>query len=868
VRVRIPQSTYRIQFNAEFGFADAVAVVPYLARLGVGDIYASPSLTARPGSPHGYDVADPSRVSRELGGARGLIELSQTLRAHSMGLLLDIVPNHMAASTDNPWWADLLEHGRQSQYAHFFDIDWEPTAGAGAVHEKILLPVLGQVYGAELESGQITLDAEEDGFVVRYHDLTLPVSPRSWPRIRDAGSTRQERLATINGIAGRPETFDRLHSILEEQAYRLAYWRRAADEINYRRFFDISDLVGVRVELEEVFLARHALIMRLIREGVVTGLRIDHIDGLYDPAEYLERLRTLAAPDCYVVVEKILAEDERLRDGLAAHGTSGYDYLASVNLVFIDPAGLERLDRFYRRTTGLGEWDRLVYEKKKLVLEELFWGTLRRLGDDLVAMARVDRYARDVRARQITRALVEITACLGVYRTYIRDVVVSPQDRRRIERAVARAREIPMLSSRAIDFVRSALLLEYPPYAEDRKDEWLSFVMRWQQLTGPVMAKGVEDTSFYIYNRLISMNEVGGDPAVDVSQAVAQFHRGNAERAARWPHALNGTSTHDTKRSEDVRARIHVISELAGAWQSAVGRWMRMNARHKRAVQGRMVPDPNEEMLIYQTLAGVWPLNADEIGEVPDRLEQFLIKAARESKQYTTWLRPDEAYEAALTGFARRILRRSNARFLDDFLRLQARIAHHGCLNSLAQVTLKATSPGVPDFYRGSELWDFSLVDPDNRRPVDYALRQALLESVETADVSEMLDGWRDGRIKLFTTTRLLQLRRRRAEFFQTADYQPLTVRGPQRAHVVGFARRSGRQWMVTVTPRLVANLSPPGRLPLGAKVWTSTTLVLPSGAPVRWKNIFTDKVVAARRRGLALGEVFAECPVAVCVGE
>ncbi len=931
---RIPSSTYRIQFNAEFGFSDAVDITPYLSRLGIGDIYASPALTARPGSTHGYDVADPSRVSRELGGARGFAELSKSLRAHEMGLLLDIVPNHMAASTDNPWWMDLLENGRSSRYAHFFDIDWDPTTGKGALNDKILLPVLGQVYGAVLESGEIRIEADQDGIAVRYYELKIPVSPRSWPRILGdelAGMARaddtsraiydalnaltefhqegdleegdfhlrrgriweklwmlyttqeafrkrlDQRIATINGTPGKPESFDELDSILEEQVYRLAYWRRAADEINYRRFFDITDLVGVRVEEEEVFRERHALIMSMIREGLVTGLRIDHIDGLFDPARYLERLQQSAAPGWkgdpskpgfYVVVEKILGEGEHLRDDFATHGTSGYDYLAAVNLVFIDPRGLETIDRGYRRLTGVGDFDQLIYEKKKLVLDDLFWGNVRRLGDELISMARVDRRARDVRARQISKALVEITAFLSVYRTYTRDFSVAPDDNRYIEEAVERARKIPMLSPRAIDFVRSVLLLELPAYAEDRRDEWLGFVMRWQQFTGPVMAKGVEDTSFYIYNRLISMNEVGGEPSFDVSHAVEHFHQFNIERAERWPHALNGTSTHDTKRSEDMRARINVISELAGTWQSAVSRWMRMNEKKKRMVHGRLIPDPNEEILIYQTLAGVWPLEKSEVRELPTRLEQFLIKASREAKLHTTWLRPDEAYEEALTGFARRLLRKSKDGFLDDFLRLQERIEHYGFINSIAQVTLKATSPGVPDFYRGSEIWDFSLVDPDNRRPVDYALRQSLLDSIENADLREILNDWRDGRVKLFTTTRLLQLRRRLAKFFEAADYRPLTVRGPRKDNVIAFARRAGNQWQITATPRLVAQLSSSRSLPLGVKTWRSTTLALPQGAPQQWRNIFTGEVIETRRSLLALADVFREFPVAVLVSE
>lgn len=935
-RARIPTSTYRIQFNAEFGFTDAEAITPYLVRLGIGDLYASPSLTARPGSSHGYDVADPSRLNRELGGRRGFTDLSNTLRENSMGLLLDIVPNHMAASTDNPWWSDLLENGPTSRYARFFDINWDPTTGKGLTHDKILLPVLGQVYGATLEAGEIRIEIAEDGLSVRYWELRIPLSPRSYMRILGEGlagiargrdtsrqlyddlseliqtqeasgepaeedfQTRRRkiwdklwklyttndafrdrldaRLAAINGTPGDASSFDELHSILEEQVYRLAYWRRAADEINYRRFFDITDLVGVRVEEEEVFRERHALIVSMIEAGYVTGLRIDHIDGLHDPERYLERLQKACAPAWngdaknpafYVVVEKILGHGERMPESFATHGTSGYDFLTMLNHVFVDPEGLDELEDAYRRTTGFDQsFERLVYEKKKQVLDDLFWGDMRRLGDELIAMARSDRYARDVRARQIAKALVEITAFLPVYRTYTSDFRVSEPDREYIDGAVAKARDLPMMSPRALDFVRSVLLLEIPDYAKEQRDEWLAFVMKWQQVTGPVMAKGVEDTSFYIYNRLISMNEVGGEPGADVANAVEEFHRFNTERATDWPNSLNGTSTHDTKRSEDVRARINVLSELPAVWNTAVRRWTRMNESRKRKVGNRLVPDPNEELLIYQTLIGVWPLHRNEMAGLAERVEAFLIKAAREAKTHTSWLRPDEEYEKALTGFARRILRKGKEGFLDDFLKLQRRVAHYGFINSLAQVVLKATSPGVPDFYQGTELWDLSLVDPDNRRPVDFKLRGRLLDAIEGGSIEEMLEEWHDGRIKLFATSRLLQLRKQYAEFFATAGYRPLKAKGEKRESVIAFARNAEDQWLLTATPRLVTTLCRAGALPVGSGSWGTSALALPAEAPREWTNVFTGERVTRKGNDLRLSEVFSRFPVAVLMGK
>jgi (1->4)-alpha-D-glucan 1-alpha-D-glucosylmutase len=921
--VRVPSSTYRLQFHPEFNFGEAERIIPYLAALGIGDVYASPSLTARPGSQHGYDVADPSRVSGELGGEAAFRSLCRSLSGRGMGLLLDIVPNHMAASVVNPWWADLLENGRQSKYADYFDIDWEPSTGKGTLAHKILLPVLGQIYGLAIETGEISIVLGERGFAVKYFELELPVSLRSYRHIlgrclEDAGGESDEsrraieeeldhhaavgdgvedarnavrtairalysrsesfrtcldaRLKEINGTKGDPSSFVELDAILEEQSYRLAYWRRAADEINYRRFFDIADLVGVRVEQEEVFEERHRLILRLVSEGLVTGLRIDHVDGLYDPEAYLRRLQNAAAPgwagdpkalDFYVVVEKILAADEKLPAEFATHGTSGYDYLNVLNNVFVDPSGLRKLDGFYRSFTGIGaEFETIAYERKRQVLDELFWGDVRRLGDQLIAIARDDRYARDVHSRQISRALVELTAWLSVYRTYTRSEAVRTEDREFVERAYQRARREPFLSRRAIEFVRRVLLLEPPSYAEGQKREWLEFVMRWQQFTGRVMAKGVEDTSFYVYNRLISMNEVGSEPHVDIRRATGEFHDYNRETAERWPHQLNATSTHDTKRSEDVRARINVLSEIPDRWARAVDRWRRTNARKKAVVHGSPVPDANEELLLYQTLIGIWPLERSAEKHLPSRIENFVTKAVREAKVHSRWTRPDDEYERAYIAFAKLLVTRSRLGWFRDFERLQEYVAHFGALNALSQVVLKTMSPGVPDFYQGTEVWNFSLVDPDNRRDVDYARRLKMMQEIDRMRYpAKLLSTWRDGRIKLYVTRKLLRLRQEHESLFREGSYAPVRAIGLRARNLVAFARADGEKTLLVVVPRFATELVSPPRFPMGRRVWRDTRLSLPAG---RFVNVFTGLAPNSS----AIGDIFETLPFAVLLSQ
>jgi (1->4)-alpha-D-glucan 1-alpha-D-glucosylmutase len=880
---RIPVATYRIQFNATFTFEDARKVVAYLAELGISDLYASPLLRARKGSMHGYDVVDATALNPELGTNDDFNALSEELQRNGMGLLLDIVPNHMAASHENAWWMSVLENGSQSRFLHYFDIDWRDN--------KVLLPILGKPYGEALESGELQLGFGEDGFFITYFDKRLPVAPQSYKivlqacvdslpaegaaievrdivqsedviansrflkdtlwRVREQSQTFHDALDAA--VERFNKDFDLLDRLFDAQSYRLAYWRTASETINYRRFFDVTDLVGVRVENPEVFETRNELILKLIAENKITGVRIDHIDGLYDPVNYLTKLQvrlgdpaTEEVERFYVVVEKILEHGEELPPSFRCAGTTGYDFLDTVNAVFVDPAGLGALTDFYHSYTGLtAPYEDVIYEKKKQAIEQLFYGEMRALGSHLAALAVADRNARDFSPSELSIALLEVTACMPVYRTYVREAPVGEGDRAFIDQAVADARRrATSVDVRLFDFIENVLLLDPPKYIETERDKWLEFVMRWQQFTGRVMAKGVEDTAFYNYYRLLSLNEVGSEPGRGSDfDPVTELHERNTKIARDWPNTMNATSTHDTKRSQDVRNRISVISELAGTWQREVKKWTRANAPLKRD----NAPDANEELMIYQTLAGVWPLDEADLPGLPDRLRAFLEKAAREAKTHSSWLSPNEDHEKALQDFATSVI--EHPPFLDSFRRFHKRIAFHGMLNSLAQVVLKACSPGVPDFYQGTELWDFSLVDPDNRRPVDYDKRIAALRKL--SPVPTLLRTWTDGRIKLFTTARTLATRTRHLEAFRGA-YRAVETGTP---HAIAFTR--GNDDVLVVVPRLTTQLVKPGQFPLG-EVWGDRTLAV-SG---RWKNAFTGEVLEGD--SLALRKVFATFPVAV----
>jgi (1->4)-alpha-D-glucan 1-alpha-D-glucosylmutase len=796
--VRIPVSTYRLQFNRDFRFVDAIGIIDYLHDLGITDLYSSPILKARPGSTHGYDVIDPTQINPEIGTPEEFDQLVEALHAKGMGLILDIVPNHMAASVDNPWWFDVLEKGQDSPHAAFFDVNWES--------KKVLLPILGRPYGEALENEELVLRFEHGRYILQYYEQKLPIA---------AGAGNM--------------TVDQ---VLSRQNYRLAFWRKAADGINYRRFFDISDLVGLRVERDDVFEATHRYVLKLVDEGKVTGLRIDHIDGLLDPKAYLDRL-----PQVYVVTEKILAANEPLPCDWRTHGTTGYDFMNSVNGVFIDREGFHKLEQIYSEFTQSSDTFTDVFrERKRQVMRELFAGELTALAHRLWELAEEDRHARDLATEELKEALVSVTACLPVYRTYIRDEKISETDRAYIEDAITVSGKGP-----AFDFLRRVLVVNPAWYLQDRKPDYLDFVMRWQQFSGPVMAKGLEDTTFYVHNPLISVNDVGGDSnGPEAYFGVDEFHRRNLARHNRWPHSMNASSTHDTKRSEDVRTRINVLSEMPEEWSRRLHRWSRW-------VPTEDAPAPNEQVLIFQSMLGAWPIEAD-------RLKQYITKALREGKTHTSWINVDEDYERHVLSFVESLY--ANEKFLKDFTQFQNKIAYFGSLASLSQLVLKIASPGIPDLYRGANVWDFSLADPDNRRPVDFSSRAEMLGEVKKhANPGDLLKCWADGRLKLYVVWRSLNFRREHSNLFLHGEYIPLRVVGFRANHVVAFARHLHDDWCVVAVPRLLAKL---GR---GQDLWPDTSIELPTGAPAHWINILTSEEPSSPVSASAL---FSTLPLAV----
>ena len=801
--MRIPSSTYRVQFNRDFRFCDALRIVDYLHELGITDLYASPILKARPGSTHGYDVTDPTRLNPELGTPAEFDELCRALQSRGMGLIVDIVPNHMAASVDNPWWFDVLEKGEASPYAAFFDVNWES--------KKILLPILAKPYGEALENEEIILRVENGKPVLQYDAQKLPVA---------AGAETVDARAV-----------DR---ILAHQHYRLAHWRKAADSINYRRFFDISDLVGLRSEQRDVFDATHRYVLKLAAEGRVTGLRIDHIDGLFDPAGYLERLQ-----DTYVVVEKILAGNEQLPRSWQAQGTTGYDFLNFMNAAFINRRGLHRLEQIYSDFVGSTATATEIFrQRKRQVIRELFEGELNALVHRLTELADDDRHARDLRTEELKEAFISVTACLPVYRTYISTENFSDEDRAYIEDAITVSGAGP-----ALRFLRRVLLLEPAWYIQHRKADYLDFVTRWQQFTGPVMAKGLEDTAFYVHNPLISVNEVGGDSnGPEVYLGVDEFHRRNLIRQARWPHTMNATSTHDTKRSEDVRARINVLSELPFDWARCLRQWARL-------CPDDAAPSRNEQVLIYQSLLGAWPIDAD-------RLKQYVTKALREGKDHTSWIETNANYEQRVHAFVDSLY--SNKSFLKTFLRLQEKVAYFGTLSSLSQLVLKMTSPGIPDFYQGTELEVLNLADPDNRRRVDFTPRMLLLDRLKREGIIS------EEQLKMAIMQKVLHFRREHQELFQEGEYIPLPVIGARSEHIIAFLRRWREQWCLVAVPRLLASLTRVGVLPTGEKIWRDTRIELPPAMPATARNVLTGGRVALP----FAADLFYSLPVAVLGSE
>lgn len=982
---RIPIATYRLQFNGGFGFSDAREIVPYLFELGISDLYASPYLKARSGSLHGYDIVDPTSLNPEVGSEEEYDGLVEELRSHGMGQLLDIVPNHMCvASSENGWWMDLLENGPSSPYARFFDIDWTPVKQT--MRNRVLLPILGDQYGAVLESGELQIAFADGAFTLRFYEHRFPLMPKTYRLIlshrldaleqelgnghpgyqellsimtalehlpyyterepaRVAERYREKevikrRLAVLcgehvvigdfisanvrifNGEKGSPASFDLLDRLLREQVYRLSYWRVATEEINYRRFFDINDLGAIRVEVPEVFDAVHRLVFALIRRGEVTGLRVDHADGLYSPSEYLGRLqaecfvhthpdmRGKESPDedsrnpgeyhtrlyerliaddpafrpFYIVSEKILSRGEQLPDHWPVFGETGYSFANDLNGIFVAAENAKAFDKIYRRFVRTSQnFSDIVYEKKKLVLQVAMSSEINTLGHYLDMIADIDRHTLDFTRQSLVKALVEVIAFFPVYRTYISDFQVAERDRQYIEIAVNRAkRRNPAMSAAVFDFIRDVLLLDFRDSTEGgHRCVWLDFTMRFQQITGPVMAKGAEDTAFYLFNRLASLNEVGGAPE-RFGLPLASFHEQNHQRHLSRPHGMLATSTHDTKRSEDVRARINVLSEMPLVWREALGRWSRLNRRHKRLVEGQLAPDRNEEYLLYQTLIGAWPMDGMEDASYPafkQRIREYMLKAVREAKVNSSWITPNPAWEEAMDVFVIAILKKSKSnRFLSDIEQFQTMTSACGMFNSLSQTLLKIASPGVPDFYQGTELWDLSLVDPDNRRPVDFGLRKTLLRELIRRESNvgslemarEVVASRNDGRIKLYLTFKALNFRREHRELFESGEYLPLTVEGPRQEHVCTFERSLAERSVVVVVPRFCSRLlRDSSDLPLGPAIWQDSAIILPADASSsRFRNVLTGEVLTSEQRGgrsiLALQSVFEAFPAAL----
>ena len=963
---RIPIATYRLQLNRHLTFDDVARLVPHLDALGISDLYASSYLAARPASLHGYDIVDHAKLNPEIGSPEAHRRMVAALQRRGMGHVLDVVPNHMGiAEGANRWWNDVLEHGPSSPYAERFDVDWQPVERHLA--GKVLLPILGDPYGRALENQELGLEIDDGAFRIRYYDTCLPVEPGSAAailehalplltevlgadtpeldeyqsiitslanlpgvtetapervrersretavarrRLADLGACHdavwaclEQTLLVFNGKRGDPRSFDLLDRLLAAQTYRLAHWRVAGEEINYRRFFDVNELAAIRVELPAVFRETHQFILGLVAAGAITGLRIDHPDGLYDPRGYFlalqrERAEQLAAggragdaPEgtgrpLYLIAEKILGKGERLPAGWAIHGTTGYEFLNLAGGLFVDAANARAMTAAYIACTGeRTPYADVVYQSKKLILEVSMSSELSVLGHALGRLAQRSRDSRDLPRKSLTDALREVIANFPLYRTYVEAATmeVALQDRACVEVAVAFAkRRNPATSGALFDFVRDVLLLRAPDTADEayRRDQ-RAFIQKFQQLTAPVMAKGVEDTAFYRYYRLVSLNEVGGDPE-QFGVPVDEFHRRCRARLDSWPDTLSTTSTHDTKRGEDVRARIHVLSEVPGAWRAAVRRWQRWNRRHTSLVDGQRAPSRNDEYLLYQTLIGAWPLEAPSEGSrlrFTARVQAYMAKASKEAKVHTSWINPNEAYDSALERFIARVLDPAvSSRFLSDFAALHAPLAGLGMVNSLAQTVLKVTAPGVPDFYQGSELWELSLVDPDNRRPVDFTGRTRALACLGAraatgqllALARELVESWADGRIKLYTILRALGSRRSAPDLFRAGAYVPLRTGGRHAAHVCAFARTDAGRAVVVVVPRLTGRLTDYGaRLPLGPAVWADTHVVLPEALADRaWVDVFTGAALPGRSshscQGPALADLLASFPVAM----
>lgn len=923
----VPTSLYRLQFKPSFPFGNAEKVLNYLDALGVTDIYASPVFQARADSEHGYDIVDPVQLNKQLGGESALDRLLGAARKKNIGWVQDIVPNHMAVDKNNHMLMDVLEKGRASEYVDIFDIHRDKSSQD---EERVLLPVLGEFYGEALESGKINIFLEDDKLFAGYYDHRFPLNYYAYSYVlqkMSGGANEKEKnghslpalgaddrenkmpigadfssvsqretdnfrqicalgekaiesveavLKDLNGEEGDPESFNELDDILQKQYFRLAFWKVATEEINYRRFFSINDLISVRTERLPVFKLTHDLVFRLVEEKGITGLRIDHIDGLSAPYAYLKRLKDKAG-DIWIVSEKILQRNEFTPKRWPIEGTTGYDLMARLNELFCDETREKELVRHYWRFTRRNwKYKELVAADKRLIIGKHMAGDIDNIAQIVKNIAEKTRSGRDFTLYGLRRALVEVAAYFPVYRTYIGDGRASLREKAYMEEAASLAIKKQPGLRYEISFLKD-LMLSNPRVSHENFPSELAerFISRFQQYTGPLMAKGFEDTALYSYNRLISLNDVGCDPS-EINADPEEFHRFISLRFKRSPHTMNTTCTHDTKRGEDVRARINVLSEIPTDWRKHAFRWKKYNRPRKIKVGDMAVPDANDEYFLYQTLLGSYPFNENRAGsEYSKRIKEYVVKSVREAKRYTAWIEPDEAYEKAYVTFVEKILSsRGKNKFLEDFKEFQERLAFYGMLNSLSQALLKFTLPGVPDIYQGCELWDFSLVDPDNRRDVDYCLREKMLKRVISGYendrekfLEKTLSEYRNGQVKMFLTWRLLNLRRANKDLFSKGAYIPIRVEGRASDSVISFARCYQGRWILVVAGRLYTRITKEGKMPLGFDSWGDTFLKIPKKAPCEWIDVFSGSQVYASDR-LELGKVFANFPVSVLEAE
>lgn len=912
----IPLSTYRIQFNKDYTFKDALKIIDYLKELGISTLYASPIFKAKKGSGHGYDVTDPNTINPEIGTIEELYELSKKLKQNNITWLQDIVPNHMSYSPENIMLVDLFENGSNSRFYNYFDIDWNHLYSSA--NQRLLAPFLGKFYQEVLESRELLLNFNEDGFGVSYYETRMPIRMDCYPELlsfkknmirRELGREHPEAIRffgimymlsslpaseeideryyqiafaksvlyelyssnevikkaiddTIeyyNGKEGDPKSLDNLDSLLSKQYFRLAFWKVANEEINYRRFFNINELISMKVESNEVYNYTHKLISKLYNDKIFSGLRIDHIDGLYNPTAYLDTLQENFS-DAYIVAEKILELNEELPEEWSIEGTTGYEFANYVNGLFCKKSNKYTFDNLYSDFILFKfKYHELIHKKKRLIIKTTMAGDVERLAFLIEKISAKDRYGIDFTMHGLKQALTEILTYFPVYRTYIHDNYISKNDLKYIDDTFKIAKRKSSRYLNEYNYIYNLLTQSHGVNVSDeRKSDSIDFIMKFQQLTGPIMAKGFEDTTLYLYNRLISLNEVGGNPG-KFGISKKEFHTFNRNRALKYPHNLNSTSTHDTKRGENVRSRINVLSEIPEEFKKKIKHWNMINRQFKKLVDGINLPVRNDEYFIYQTIIGSYPTINEDLESYPGRIKEYFIKAVREAKVYSAWIKPDEEYEKAISNFIDCIL--SSKEFLNDFIPFQKKILFYGMFNAFSQVLIKCTSPGIPDFYQGSELWNFSLVDPDNRRPVDYELRIKLLKDLKNFDTSKILEDHL-GKTKMFIIHKALNLRNKYPDLFLNGNYKSLIIEGKYKNHIIAFERTLNNKTAIVIGIRFLTSIIKEGQLPLG-DIWEDTFINLRKNFV--GNNVLSNETISSEDR-LFLKDVLKSFPVGLLI--